>query len=180
MIFLNALLLRNLPHVLSPWINDHWRTLADGSEEQETKDNAAQAPSTVSNQGVNKLSEEDQEEFYDSSSKEATPETIDDGGPEVAAIKDDQSDRYCHGCDSSYGYILNRRNYCRHCGDHFCASCCNQQVPRYFFGATAPAAKTETVTVCRRCFDYLSEKLEKQNTAEDGEKAVSKLQPGIN
>ena len=28
------------------------------------------------------------------------------------------------------------QHYCRHCGDHFCANCCNQYVPRYLFGAT--------------------------------------------
>jgi len=72
-----------------------------------------------------------------------------------AASTSRSKEQSCQGCDASFGYILKRRHYCRHCGDHFCWSCCNKFLPRSFFGATAPAAKTETVNVCHTCFVFL-------------------------
>lgn len=61
----------------------------------------------------------------------------------------------CFECNVSFSSILKRRYYCRHCGNHFCSKCCNQKVPKSLFGATAPAAQTETVLVCGNCFKAL-------------------------
>ncbi|XP_065183868.1 protrudin-like [Sycon ciliatum] len=62
----------------------------------------------------------------------------------------------CAGCLVSLSGILRKRCYCRHCGQDFCATCCNKEVPRAFLGATAPAAKTETVLVCHTCHEFLT------------------------
>ncbi|XP_064603894.1 protrudin-like [Liolophura sinensis] len=64
----------------------------------------------------------------------------------------------CHGCKASFASILKRRYCCMQCGNHFCARCCFQKVPRSVFGATAPAAKTETVPVCGSCYTLLANK----------------------
>lgn len=61
----------------------------------------------------------------------------------------------CFECNVSFSSILKRRYYCRHCGNHFCSKCCNQKVPKSLFGATAPAAQTETVLVCGKCYKTL-------------------------
>ncbi|KAK6178059.1 hypothetical protein SNE40_012895 [Patella caerulea] len=62
----------------------------------------------------------------------------------------------CFGCKVSFSSFLKRRYYCRHCGKDFCNKCCNQKVPRSVFGATSPAAQTETVLVCNTCRKMLS------------------------
>eukprot|EP00045_Choanoeca_perplexa_P013199 m.148091 g.148091 ORF g.148091 m.148091 type:complete len:389 (-) comp16275_c0_seq14:1233-2399(-) len=60
----------------------------------------------------------------------------------------------CAGCRNSYS-LFRGRVYCRNCGGHYCSSCCKYKVPRSVFGATAPAAKKETVRVCNRCIEQL-------------------------
>ncbi|XP_071089475.1 protrudin-like [Haliotis cracherodii] len=64
----------------------------------------------------------------------------------------------CFTCKVSFSSFLKRRYYCRHCGNHFCNKCCNQKVPRSVFGATSPAAQTETVIVCNTCHELLTKK----------------------
>ncbi|XP_067657222.1 protrudin-like [Haliotis asinina] len=64
----------------------------------------------------------------------------------------------CFSCKVSFSSFLKRRYYCRHCGNHFCNKCCNQKVPRSVFGATSPAAQTETVIVCNTCHELLTKK----------------------
>ncbi|KAL5015685.1 hypothetical protein ScPMuIL_005274 [Solemya velum] len=71
----------------------------------------------------------------------------------------------CFACKVSFSSILKRRYYCRHCGNHFCAKCCNQKVPRSVFGATAPAALKETVLVCTVCYELLSKKDGKEKSS---------------
>jgi len=61
----------------------------------------------------------------------------------------------CQDCNASFASILVKRLYCRHCGFSFCNKCCYQKVPRSVFGATSPAAVTETVLVCCSCHAVL-------------------------
>ncbi|GAB1607543.1 protrudin-like isoform X1 [Argonauta hians] len=68
----------------------------------------------------------------------------------------------CNACNVSFSSILKRRYYCRHCGNHFCAKCCAQKVPKSLFGATAPSAQTETVLVCNTCYNMLMKKDDKE------------------
>ncbi|XP_029645929.1 protrudin isoform X3 [Octopus sinensis] len=68
----------------------------------------------------------------------------------------------CNACNVSFSSILKRRYYCRHCGNHFCAKCCAQKVPKSLFGATAPSAQTETVLVCNTCYNMLMKKEDKE------------------
>lgn len=68
----------------------------------------------------------------------------------------------CNACNVSFSSILKRRYYCRHCGNHFCAKCCAQKVPKSLFGATAPSAQTETVLVCNTCYSLLVKKEDKE------------------
>ncbi|XP_014673818.1 PREDICTED: protrudin-like [Priapulus caudatus] len=63
----------------------------------------------------------------------------------------------CTSCSTPFS-IIKRRYYCRHCGNHFCSRCCSNKVPRSLFGATAPAAKLETVLVCYICYNILGQK----------------------
>jgi protrudin len=67
-----------------------------------------------------------------------------------------QPNEKCTGCHVIFTTILKRRHICSHCGNHFCSRCCSHKVPRSTFGATAPAAQTETVAVCYRCFSVLT------------------------
>lgn len=67
----------------------------------------------------------------------------------------------CSGCGAVFTAILKRRHICSSCGNHYCARCCSHKVPRSKFGATAPAAQTETVAVCTRCLHKLVD-LEKE------------------
>lgn len=62
----------------------------------------------------------------------------------------------CTGCGAVFTTILKRRHICNNCGNHFCSRCCSYKVPRASFGATAPAAQTETVAVCLACFCLLT------------------------
>lgn len=62
----------------------------------------------------------------------------------------------CTGCGAVFTAILKRRHICNNCGNHFCSRCCSYKVPRASFGATAPAAQTETVAVCLACFCLLT------------------------
>lgn len=64
----------------------------------------------------------------------------------------------CVGCNVQFSTILKRRHICSHCGNHFCSRCCSHKVPRSMFGATSPAAQTETVPVCSFCNMYLTGK----------------------
>lgn len=73
----------------------------------------------------------------------------------------------CFECNVSFSSILKRRYYCRHCGNHFCSKCCNQKVPKSLFGATAPAAQTETVLVCGKCYKVLMSEKEKPGGMKD-------------
>lgn len=125
-------------------------------------------------------SEKEEKEDFHNTADEELNQPLSLSGENASSVEQagpQPSDYYCRGCDSSFGYILNRRHYCRHCGDHFCANCCSRFVPRYFFGATAPAAKTETVMVCLRCFEYLSDKFEPEP---EEETSVTRTVPSIN
>ncbi|CAH1784602.1 unnamed protein product [Owenia fusiformis] len=64
----------------------------------------------------------------------------------------------CSSCQVAFSAILKRRHICSHCGNHFCSRCCSHKVPRAVFGATAPAAQTETVQVCYVCNNLLKER----------------------
>ncbi|XP_057315604.1 protrudin-like isoform X2 [Hydractinia symbiolongicarpus] len=65
----------------------------------------------------------------------------------------------CSNCDQPASTILKRRRYCRHCGNSFCAKCCNTRVARALLGATAPAAYQEKVLVCEPCRVFLMNRL---------------------
>lgn len=168
-ILFNVVMLHNLPVCLGPWLHIEVfseKAVADDSKGDLTL--SEQPPSsnfTVAGEA----------DVVNSESKPSQP--LEQSG-ESATNADQSSAQFCRGCDTSFGYFLNRRHYCRHCGDHFCANCCNQYVPRYLFGATAPAAKTEKVMVCFRCFEYLSEKFEKETSVE--EVNVTEVEPSIN
>ena len=41
-------------------------------------------------------------------------------------------------------------------GAQLCSFCCSSKVPRVMFGATSPAAKKETVRVCKTCKEAFS------------------------
>lgn len=41
----------------------------------------------------------------------------------------------CHLAFFSFFFFFSQY-YCRHCGNHFCAKCCAQKVPKSLFGAT--------------------------------------------
>lgn len=195
MILYNAILLHRLPSYLAPIVKDYYYSKKSAGtdealegekedaveEELDQRDGTTQAvpslQSSATQLGPSK--EEDTEIIF---SLQAAPSA--DVVGESESTKEDSSDRVCHGCQSAFGYLWNRRNYCRHCGHHFCGSCCNQHVPRSFFGATAPAAQTETVMVCRRCYGFLSVRLDTQFSppisGDEGPSQVSKNQPGIN
>lgn len=61
----------------------------------------------------------------------------------------------CTGCGVMFTTILKRRHICINCTNYFCSRCCSYKVPRSMFGATAPAAQTETVPVCIKCYNVL-------------------------
>jgi len=158
-ILLNVVMLHNLPACLGPWA--HMEVFSKGLEAEDAK-----VDETLITPSCSSLPKK--ESAIEAESMPSEPlEQCGESSVDTVKTSDQCSDQYCHGCDTSFGYILNRRHYCRHCGDHFCANCCNKYVPRYFFGATAPAAKTEKVMVCARCFEYLSEKLDKQSSMDD-------------
>eukprot|EP00047_Mylnosiga_fluctuans_P021010 m.99273 g.99273 ORF g.99273 m.99273 type:complete len:382 (-) comp8715_c1_seq4:116-1261(-) len=71
-------------------------------------------------------------------------------GPDASPQRRQQ----CAACGASFG-IFKPRQYCRHCGNGFCSSCCKYKVPRSAFGATAPSAARETVRVCHDCHEHL-------------------------
>jgi len=176
-VLFNAFLLRNLPSFLEPWLRIHvlsgYSLLKDSETEPQCEKSSQDSTTDVAPLMV--------DADVASPEKRKTHEHIgllDETASGAGQTADQSSDHYCRGCDTSFGYILNRRHYCRHCGDHFCASCCNRYVPRYFFGATAPAAKTETVMVCLRCFEYLSDKFAKQTS--ENEDNLTTAAPSIN
>ncbi|XP_041369686.1 protrudin-like [Gigantopelta aegis] len=80
---------------------------------------------------------------------------------ELKKRRHQMSNECCNGCKASFSPILKRRHYCRHCGNHFCNKCCSRKVPRAVFGATAPAAQTETVLVCVKCHQLLTKSSDK-------------------
>lgn len=71
----------------------------------------------------------------------------------------------CTRCEVVFSAILKRRHICSHCGNHFCSRCCSYKVPRSSFGATAPAAQTETVAVCFSCYSILMVATNKKDKA---------------
>ncbi|ESO93093.1 hypothetical protein LOTGIDRAFT_162115 [Lottia gigantea] len=75
---------------------------------------------------------------------------------ELKRRRQQASSENCFACKVAFSAFLKRRYYCRHCGKDFCNKCCNQKVPRSVFGATAPAAQTETVLVCNNCQKLLA------------------------
>jgi len=157
MILMNIFMLRNLPKFLGPMMSGYWYF----DDEPVENLHSAQMQTRILGQSPYYISAiQDQTKCEIPSGQGASsPYRTDDAASSSETI---ESDRYCHGCEASFGYILKRRHYCRHCGDRFCWNCCNQLVPRYYFGATAPAAKTETVVVCQRCYVYLTEKFGNQ------------------
>ncbi|KAK2162465.1 hypothetical protein LSH36_98g04077 [Paralvinella palmiformis] len=80
-------------------------------------------------------------------------------GKLLKTVKTQGQSGRCEGCKVTFTTILKRRRLCSHCGNHFCSRCCNYKVTRSMFGATAPAAQTETVNVCYYCFNYLNNTL---------------------